>query len=81
MPKLYTTTGTLTNGRNVQLDEAVPLDDAKVRVTIERLATEPSRSYARVMAGLRRRQSKRGHVPPTRDEVDEHLRAERESWE
>jgi hypothetical protein len=80
MGKLYVVTGRRSNGRVVELDEPVPLADAKVRVRIEPLLTPSARSYAEVMGDLRRRQSERGHVAPTRDEVDGYLRAERESW-
>lgn len=37
-------------------------------------------TYLEVMEDIRRRQQARGHRPPTKEEVDTYLQAERESW-
>ena len=79
MRKGYVTTGTLSDGRRVDLDEAVPLGDSRVTVTIEPLAST-TRPWREVLADLRRRQALRGHSVPTRDEIDRSLRRERETW-
>jgi hypothetical protein len=76
----YVVTGTLSNGRVVELDEAVPLADAKVRVSIELIAAREIRPVLEVLAEIRAEQKARGHVPRTREEVDRELREERESW-
>jgi hypothetical protein len=77
----YIVTGTLSNGRVVELDEAVPLSDVKVKVTIEPIAVQNVRPVHEVLAEIRREQKARGHVPPTREEVDRYLAEERASWE
>ena len=80
MARPYVVTGTLSHGRIVELDVPVPLDDTKVRVTLEPLASEPARSLADVIGEIHRRQALRGHAAPTRDEVDRLVTTERESW-
>ena len=39
------------------------------------------RPYRDVLATIRARQQARAHQPPSRDEVDAAVRAERESWD
>jgi hypothetical protein len=77
----YVVTGTLSQGRLVELDEALPLNDAKVRVSIEPLETGNVRPLGEVIAEIRQRQQEHGHVAPTRAEVDRSLEEERERWE
>jgi hypothetical protein len=81
MSKTYVVTGTLTDSRTVTLDEEVPLAETKVKVIIEPLQTRPKRPYREVMEEIWARQKARGHVPPTREEVDAYIRAERDSWD
>ena len=82
MATAYTRTGMLTDGRTVALDEAVPLEAGPVRLVVEPIA-EPKgpRPFGEVLAEIHERQRLRGHRPPTREQVDEWIRAERESWE
>ena len=81
MARAYTRTGVLTDERTVALDEAVPLADRRVRLVVEPIAgTEAGRSYGEVLAAIRDRQRRRDHRPPTPEEVDASIRAERESW-
>jgi hypothetical protein len=80
----YVVTGTLTDGRTVALDEGLPLGPTRVRVVIEPLPGRDAggqRPYREVVAEIRRRQTQRGHRPPTREAVDAHLRPEREGWD
>lgn len=77
----YVVTGTLSNGRLVELDEAVPLGDAKVRVSIEPITSSDKRPVREVLAEIHAEQKARGHVPRTREEIDRELRQERESWD
>jgi hypothetical protein len=77
----YVVTGTLSNGRLVELDEAIPLNDAKVRVSIEPIAARNVRPLREVIAEIRKEQQECGYVAPTREEVDRYLAAERASWE
>ena len=77
----YVVTGRLSNGRLVELDEALPLADAKVRVSIEPLSAGEVRPLREVIAEIRERQQERGYVAPSREEIDRFLADERESWE
>jgi hypothetical protein len=80
MHNAYIMTGTLTNERTVTLDEALPLPATKVRVVIELLGSASHHSYQEIVAAIRERQAARGHRPPTTEEVDAYLQAERDSW-
>jgi len=80
MNNAYIVTGTLINDHTVMLDEALPLTPMKVRLIVEPLPSASQRPYQEVIARIRERQRARGHKPPTREEVDAYLRAERESW-
>jgi hypothetical protein len=81
MHSAYIVTGTLTDAQTVSLDEALPLTPTKVRLVIEPLLATSPRQYQEVIAKIRERQRTRGHKPPTREEVDAYLQAERDSWE
>jgi hypothetical protein len=77
----YVVTGTVIDANTVQLDESLPLQSAKVRLTIEPLPISRPNRYREVMAEIRRQQQARNHEPPTLAEVEQFLRVERESWE
>ena len=81
MQDTYVTTGTLTDGHTVTLDEGLPLGSTKVRVTIEPLPAGVVRPYPDLVAEIRARQERRGHRPPTREAVDALITAERASWD
>jgi hypothetical protein len=81
MQNAYIVTGSVADERTLKLDEALPVKGGKVRVTVEVLETPPRLPYAEFMAWLHKRQEERGHTPPTREEVDAYLNAERDSWE
>jgi hypothetical protein len=80
MQNALVVTGTLTDGRTVTLDEPLAVGTSRVRLVVEPLPPAPARSYQEVMVAIRERQRQRGHRPPTREEVDAHLQAERDSW-
>jgi hypothetical protein len=77
----YVVTGSVTDERTVKLDEALPIKEGKVRVVVEVMPPDVKSSYMDVMETIWARQRERGHVPPTREEVDAYLKAERESWD
>jgi hypothetical protein len=81
MHSAYIVTGTLTDAQTVSLDEALPLTSTKVRLVVEPLLSASPRQHQKVIAEIRERQRTRGHQPPTREEVDAYLQAERDSWE
>ena len=63
----YVVTGTLSKGRLVELDEALPLAEGRVRVTIVPLSARKVRPVRDVLAEIHEEQRLRGHVPPTRE--------------
>lgn len=90
MSDTYTITGRLEKGRFVTLDEEVPLSSTCVEVVLKPLVSpgregsdgvEIRRSHAEVIAEIRARQRARGHVPPTKEEIDAYLQGERDSWD
>lgn len=80
METAYIVTGTLTDDHTVTLDEALPLPQGKVRLSVEPLAPTPKRPHDEVNAEIWARQQARGHQPRTREEIDAYLQAERDSW-
>jgi hypothetical protein len=81
MHNAYIVTGTLTDKRTVVLDEALPLTPTKVRLVVEPLSPASQSPYQETVAEIRKHQQARGYQPPTKEEVDAYLRAERDSWE
>ena len=80
METAYIVTGTLTDEHTVKLDEALPLAQGKVRLSVEPLAPAPKRLHDEVVAEIWARQQARGHQPSTREEIAAYLQAERDSW-
>ena len=73
--------GTLIDDRTVTLDKPLPLRPMKVRVAIEPLGEQHRRPYRpEVISTIYAAQAARGHRPPSREEVDDRLRSERDSW-
>ncbi len=81
MSKMEVVTGTLINDRTVSLDKPLRLKATKVRVAIEPLRNRQRQLYRpEVISEIHAAQNARGYSPPTREEVDRWLQAERESW-
>ncbi len=80
METAYIVTGTLTDEHTVKLDEALPLAQGRVRLSVEPLPAEPpaKRTHAEVIAEIRERQRARGHQPRSREEIDAYIQAERD---
>lgn len=81
MSQTFETTGEMTDNRHVTLDEAIPLAAGKVRIIVEPVAVKPAPDLDAFLRDLRARQKARGHVPPTKEEVDAYINAERDSWD
>jgi len=81
MHQAYVLTGVLADGRMLELDETLPVPNGRVRVTVEVLAEKPRMTHDEYLAWLTQRQQQRQFVAPSREDVDEYLRAERESWD
>ncbi len=81
MNNAYIVTGTLINEYTVTLDEALPIELDKVRLLVEPVSPLPQQTYQDVITAIRKRQQTRGYQPPTRQEIEAYLKAERDSWE
>lgn len=81
MTAAYVVTGTLTDGKIVTLDDTIPLDTRRVRVTVEVLPADTPLDLDRFLNELKQRQQARGHVPLTREEIDEFINEERAGWD
>lgn len=82
MATSYTVTGTVTDGKTITLDEPLPTPGTtRVRLTAVPIESEGAKpSLREFLNDLRRRQTERGHVPMTADEIEAYIRAERASW-
>lgn len=81
MQQAYVVTGSLVDGQTLKLDETLPITAGKVRVVVELVEGAARPPYMEVMTQIRADQRARGFVPPTREQVDAYLKAERESWD
>jgi hypothetical protein len=81
MSQVFRVFGEMTDNRHVTLDRPIPLEGGKVRLIVEPISTDDRPSLAGFEESLRHRQQARGHVPRTKEEVDDYLRAERDSWD
>lgn len=77
---IYVITGTVIDSRTVRLDDSIPLQNARVRVSVEPLSAPKPRFYLESIVAIRQRQEARGYRAPTPDQVDAYLQAERSSW-
>ena len=81
MSAIFTTTATTTDGRTLTLDTPAPVGTGRVFVTVQPVPSEqPRRSSDELLADLRVRQAAEGHVPMSREEIDQQVDEERESW-
>lgn len=81
MQSAYIVTGTLTDDHTVALDEPLPVSFVKVRLMIEPIQEQPKKkSCMQAIETIYQRQRDRGHIPPTREEVDRYIQEERASW-
>ena len=80
MSQTYQVTGELTDGRHVTLDQPIPLTAGKVRVIVEQMPSVSKPDLADFELQLRERQTARGHVSRSKEEIDAYLNAERDSW-
>jgi len=81
MGQSYQVTGTLTDGQTVKLDRKLPVLSSRVHLVVEPVEESRKSSRQEALARIHARQRERGHVAPTREEVDEYIRKERQSWE
>ena len=81
MASTIQTTGTLSNGRIVTLDNPITTESGRVLITLEVVPTTTApRTFQEALETIWENQRKRGHVPRTAEEIEEQIREERESW-
>ncbi len=74
-------TGTLTDGKTLQLDEPLPVLSGKVRVTVEVVEGPSQKStFQQTLEQIWEGQRRRGHVPRSAEDIQAQIREERESW-
>ena len=81
MTAAFTTTATTTDGKTLTLDTPAPVGSGRVRVTVEPVAEQRPPKLLEFLDQLRQEQRVRGHVPRTREEIDEAVRDDRAGWE
>lgn len=79
----YTVTGTLSNNNTVLLDKPLQLESKRIRMTIEVLPEQPDTdsTFMQLIADIHQTLEQSGHVPPSKEEVDDRLNRERASWD
>ena len=76
------TTGHMIDAHTMYLKDPVPEMNRELSITVREKVAEKS-NIPDVLATLEKigeSQRQRGHIPPTREEVDAYLKAERDSW-
>ena len=81
MAATFVVTGVQTDGRNLRLDDELPMLKEKLRIAIEPVPVPAVNRYAEVMASVREAQSARGHTPRTKEGIDASIQAERDNWD
>ena len=83
MAQTITRTGTLSDEQTLVLDEPLTLPQNRVRITVEPLLNggDQRKSLSETLRIIHEMLAASGHVPPTAEEVDAYIRAERESWD
>jgi hypothetical protein len=77
-----TLTGAFTDGRTIVLEQAITPVPGRVRMIVEPISeANTSVSLWDFLDELGRKQTARGHVPRTRDEIDRALHEERCNWD
>ena len=74
-------TGRLIDDHTVSLDKPTRLRPMQVSIAIEPLAEGKLRHYRpEIIAQIHAAQAARGYRPPSREEVDQRIHSERDSW-
>jgi hypothetical protein len=82
MTQVYVLTGQLESARSLALDEPLPLERGRVRVTVQPLGEKNSPdASSRVLSEIWEANARAGRVPPSKEEVDSFVDSERASWE
>ena len=78
----FTLRGRITQDRRleVQLPPEAPKGDAEVIISVEDALDPPLGSPERILAALREMHSQPGRTYRTKEDIDQSLREERDSW-
>ncbi len=79
MEQAYIVTGALQGGQSVHLDEPVPITTERVRITVQSLLPVSARSPAEILDGIWARLKTAGHGPPSKEEVEQRIKENRNS--
>ena len=74
------TTGHMIDAHTMYLKDPVPEMNRELSITVRDNVTEVPKDIFAALEWIRESQRKRGHIPPTREEVDADIKAERDSW-
>lgn len=74
------TTGHMIDAHTMHLNDPVPEMNRDLSITVREKAVEMPKDTIAALEWIRESQRKRGHIPPTREEVDAYIKAERDSW-
>jgi hypothetical protein len=82
MSEAYTGVGTLSDGKTVILDQPIQLPPGRVRVIVEPLPDERTwTTWLKTLNEMRESLRESGYCRRTKEEIEEQIRSERESWE
>jgi hypothetical protein len=80
--EVCTVTGTLSNSRTAILNEAIPISDGPVRVTVETVPSAGHKGeFIARLAEIRGLLYASGYRLRSKEEVDAQIQSERDSWE
>jgi hypothetical protein len=81
MSEAYTGVGTLSDGKTVILDQPIQRPPGRVRVVVEPLPDERREvPWLKTLNEIRRSLRESGYCLRTKEEIEEQIRFERESW-
>ncbi|NMC81665.1 MAG: hypothetical protein GYA63_02275 [Armatimonadetes bacterium] len=75
-----TITAVLRDDHTLVLDEPLAIESGTVEIVIRPQRKETQGSILASLREIRAGQKRRGHVPMTRDEVDDYIKEERRGW-
>jgi hypothetical protein len=82
MIRAYVVTGQINQGRTIELDEGLPGIVGKVRLTVEPLQIpERGIGWVKSLDHIHLQLESSGHVPSTREEIEDYIRTERQTWD
>ena len=82
MSEAYSSTGTLSDHKTVILDEPIRLPPGRVRVIVEPLLGKSATyDWLDKLRAIRQTLRESGYRPRSRQEIDDQIQSERQSWD